>query len=724
MAPYALSAALVGQVWTIVWLGYGAWRAAGKLSGTNDMADRVIAAAILFSSACVCANVLLGSAGLLAPLPMFLVHGAIAAAGVSWGRKLESSALSWRAAAPAVPLSYLAVAAGALMVPHWARGLVYVPVAWDELSYHLFKPAVWLFDRELSRLTFPYPLNWLAYYPANAELIWTSLMGVARSDLLLHALNVPLLCVLALVFTQLSRICGASWQAGGSFALVLVTLPVVLGFAPTGYVEGVLNLSELAAVLFGLRWLRAEPSQRRSWALLCGLAAGLAVGTKYAALPVISTLAGMLLLSMLASGRGRHLLAGGVFAASGALSTGAYWYVRNALDTGNPFYPVPFAYLPHIDRWQNPWHGSSILDNFGKLLRSEHLTKAWFAHVPEPEYICGAGLGWFGVVLFALALVGAGSMLLSVVRPRAIDRASAAVVLATISVALMTYLRLPYWNQLGWISSQVRFLTPFVYVSVAAGLGELERRVGVRSICGLAALGVMSNAAQLNWEFPLLERSGSLVLLALLVVAGCVLVRARKVQAWWLPALAALVFACLPALVPWREQHRYELLRTRVEVHQSRHAPLVASAEYVARNFTGIKLAVVMQRYEFLSMFTGGAFDVRPIYVMAHAGPAEPNHYIDGDQRREWNREVWLQNLRASGATMLLIGNFDRHIVWSPEREWIESLGFRPRLFGEVRVYDLRSGDRGLPRVSWQDRPYIPPATTAVAGPDRGSPPR
>lgn len=685
-------AALVAQLSTIVWSIYAAWRFAGRLTARGDIADRVIAAAILFLSASVCVTELLGGLGLIAPLPMLLAHAALGAAGVVAAREVPRVSIPWRASLPASPLGYLVVGAGALVLPIALRGVVLVPVAWDELSYHLFKPAIWLFDRKLTRLEFPYPVSFLAYYPANAELVWTTLMGVDRNDLWLHALNPPLLCVLALIFVQLTRIAGTSREGSWAFAPAMLSLPVVLGFAATGYVEVVLNVSELAGILFALRWLNAEREHAQPWALLCGLACGLAAGTKYAALPVLAVLASVLSIALIARGRRHGVILEAAIAGCAALATGAYWYVRNALDTGNPFYPVPFLDLPYAEQLSQPWHGYSILDRFGELLVSGVLGDAWFMGTPLLVYVNGAGFGWFGCVLFAIALAGVVHMVGGVLRRQSVIPVSTASVLLSCTIAtLFTYLRLPYWKHIEWIITQVRFMTPFVYLGTAVGLRLVERRFGVRSLFKLAALGLVLNASQLDLHFPELEGLRSLGLLAGVLVAGVIALRMGKLQPRLIPFAAGLALVTILALVPWRERHRFELLRDNIEFHQSKHESYTRAAEYIADNFSQQKVAVSMDRFEFLSVFTGRAFDVRPIYVHTNTGPAAQTAYMDADSRHEWDCEVWRRNLRASGASALIVATIDRISPWPLESACIEAQGVPPLMLGGVQIYDLRS---------------------------------
>jgi hypothetical protein len=685
---------LIAQLWTIGWLLYAGWRVSGRLTHAGDAADRGIATAIVVLSACVVLNELLGSAGALTPRGIFFSHNALAAAGVVWGRSAARIAVPWHATAPASTLSYLTVATVVLVLPHAVRAIVHVPVAWDELNYHLLKPAVWLFDAQLSRLAFPFPLSWLAYYPANAELVWTTLVGVMRSDFLVHVLNVPLLLVLALLFVQFSRACGASSHASWAFALVMVTLPMVLGYVATAYVEIVLNVAELAAIWFALRWVRAESARASAEALLCGLASGLALGAKYAALPVIGTLAIALLGTLLTSERRRpRVLVEATIAACAALATGGFWFVRNAVETGNPFYPVPFLGLPHADNPKFPWNGFSILDNFMPLVSAGTLGSAWFRG-SHRYFVAGPGMGWFGVVLIAVALLGVGSMAVASVQPRRatvlLGRAGAFVLLVAMLVTLITYLRLPYWGNRGWIVSQVRFFTPFLFLSVAAGVHLIERRIDQRVLFRLAAIGLLSNAIQLDLRYPQLAKTSSTLIAIVSLLAGSALVRFGKSPARLLPIAAAVVLFSLPFVFRWREQHRFEMLASVVEHQSSMHVPLVASAEYLARTYSERKVAVTVKNFEFLSVYTGRGFDVRPIYVMTHAGAVNPSEYPDGDPRHGADRDVWLRNLKASGAAALVVVSA-RSATWPTEREWIATVGIPERRFGDVAVYDLGS---------------------------------
>lgn len=234
---------------------------------------------------------------------------------------------------------------------------------YDSTSYHLPMGAAWWKGSSLSAGTnvhLSYPAN-MESYPGNMELLlrWVLAIGTDR-----YAFLVAFLSAAASLYV-LYKICLATGQTRANAAIAAscaITCPLLPNLATTSYSDTVGTLCLLLAVFFAIEWLQSELRSTFSLAWI-GLALGLAVGTKYSMLPPALVIAlplayltfGACLEEQLPPQYGEPgrvrvnwgRLAGNalVFLVPG-LAGGAFWYLRNFLEQGNPFYPVAMMGLP------------------------------------------------------------------------------------------------------------------------------------------------------------------------------------------------------------------------------------------------------------------------------------------------------------------------------------------------------------------------------------------
>jgi hypothetical protein len=208
---------------------------------------------------------------------------------------------------------------------------------WDDLAYHAAIPAWWARAGALELV----PLTYQAYYPANAELLALWFVVPFSSDALANASVLAWMALVVLASAAIAR------------EQELAALPVALGlacfvFSPEiGFFAGTFCANDLAVAGLGTAMLAlAWPGSResaRGRAFLCGLAGGLALGTKVSVAPEVVLVWAWLGSARFGAGAGRTGL---VLFAAGALLGGGVWYARNLVLTGNPLYPAelgPFA---------------------------------------------------------------------------------------------------------------------------------------------------------------------------------------------------------------------------------------------------------------------------------------------------------------------------------------------------------------------------------------------
>ncbi|MEK7850936.1 MAG: glycosyltransferase family 39 protein, partial [Deltaproteobacteria bacterium] len=117
--------------------------------------------------------------------------------------------------------------------------------------------------------------------------------------------------------------------------LVFLSTPIAIKLSTIPYVDLALAFYSTGALLAFLVWKEGKDVK---WLLLSAASAGLAAGTKYNGLYVPLILAFMILY---ASKNDRPLRALLIFI-SISIAVASPWYIKNVIQTGNPFYPLFF----------------------------------------------------------------------------------------------------------------------------------------------------------------------------------------------------------------------------------------------------------------------------------------------------------------------------------------------------------------------------------------------
>jgi hypothetical protein len=232
-----------------------------------------------------------------------------------------------RIARPSLPMwgglliGSFALVALRLLLQVW----LFSPHLGDALSYHLPKIAEWIrasgFTREMGVHTH-------VTFPAGFELIETWWVVFLHHDALIELAGVEFLLLAAGGTYALARLVGLDERFSAFGALLYVLVPGLhLG------ATACINDTAVAALLVATAALIAGGASLPLIVSAMGL--GLGIKPTYGfALP------GLGLLCWFYRGGGHHFRAPAVIAAAAGLGTGAYWYVRNLVWFGNPFYPL------------------------------------------------------------------------------------------------------------------------------------------------------------------------------------------------------------------------------------------------------------------------------------------------------------------------------------------------------------------------------------------------
>lgn len=216
----------------------------------------------------------------------------------------------------------------------------------DSYAYHLPLAASWLRHGSLrtnveESVTF--------FFPSNTELLvrWILATGADRLAFLV-AFASAALCIFVLY-----KICLEMDQPRSMAALAALSAAscISLSFlASAVYVDSFVTLALLLALLFLLRSRKAGENDFANDVAL-GTAIGLAIGSKYSAIPAAVVIFALWFWTVLRRNArpyegcfrliqyravARHLVACGI----PMTLCCAYWYIRNAVEYGNPLFPV------------------------------------------------------------------------------------------------------------------------------------------------------------------------------------------------------------------------------------------------------------------------------------------------------------------------------------------------------------------------------------------------
>lgn len=320
-------------------IGAGAWamRALGREPSRD--AEGLTIAATLGTALLGTAALFLGGVGLLVPAVLKVVSAAAAAGGlVELSRWWRGRALG--ASPPQGPLvkgeRVLAALLIAACIARMAWFAWYPDLRIDAFMYHITVPRQWLLRGWAC--AFPYEMH------ASLHLLWDAWyaygLAIARDDFILPSLwhTAAAVGVGALLHGELRR-AGHPRLAAGA-ALGWLVAPEVLESSACAYVDNAVALYVVAGAV-----LLARAESRRD-AALAGLMLGAAIGAKATSAAFLMATLGAWVAARLVAGRRERTAVLALVAAAAALPFALPWVVRNALTTGNPFYP----FLPDLFR--------------------------------------------------------------------------------------------------------------------------------------------------------------------------------------------------------------------------------------------------------------------------------------------------------------------------------------------------------------------------------------
>jgi hypothetical protein len=323
-------------------LAVAAWRFARRWLAEAGFSETILAAGVLFFAETTVLGAILGFSGLIKPEFFALAAALPAFASLFLKIPQKQWNFSFRAFLrlpfPVLVLAGIAML-GLLFLTLWAV-VTHPPPGGDGYIYHLYFPASWLASGRIGYIPLPYGVQAASYYPLNTELFYLWLMLPLREDLLTNTAQIPALVLCALCVYAMARRLGAALPGAVAGAACVLLIPGFVQQAAVARVDMFFSLWFLVSIFFMINW--SETGQFAHLALAAA-SWGLFLGTKSLAVPYsVCIFVPFCLVLFSSKVAGRRFLS--VFVTFLLLiACGGFWYIRNGLVTGNPFYPLEFS---------------------------------------------------------------------------------------------------------------------------------------------------------------------------------------------------------------------------------------------------------------------------------------------------------------------------------------------------------------------------------------------
>jgi len=208
------------------------------------------------------------------------------------------------------------------------------PLSRDALIHHLAIPKLWLVNGGY------YEIPWakFSYYPMNIDLLYLIPLYF-KNDIVPKFIHCAFgIGIGVLVYLYLGKRLGRNWGLVGF--LIFFSTPVVVRLSTSAYVDLGMVFFITAGVMAWLTW-QNEGYNDLKWLILSAVFMGLAVGSKYNAL-IAWFFVNLMMVFYYSSDTKKGLQAikyGALFFVVTFL-VASPWFIKNALQTGNPLYPL------------------------------------------------------------------------------------------------------------------------------------------------------------------------------------------------------------------------------------------------------------------------------------------------------------------------------------------------------------------------------------------------
>jgi len=208
------------------------------------------------------------------------------------------------------------------------------PISRDALIHHLAIPNLWLKHGGF------YEIPWAdyAYYPMNIDLLFLVCLYF-KNDIAPKFIHMAFGTGIGLlVYIYLKKRMGHNWGLLG--AVIFITTPIVVWLSTSAYIDLGMTFFTTASIMTFIKWRDSE-YKKLNWFLISSFCMGMALGSKYNALIAWFILNLILMYSYVRdTHRQMATLQYGIMFFVVAVLVASPWYLKNYLQTGNPFYPL------------------------------------------------------------------------------------------------------------------------------------------------------------------------------------------------------------------------------------------------------------------------------------------------------------------------------------------------------------------------------------------------
>jgi hypothetical protein len=526
-------------------------------------------------------------------------------------------------------------------------------------------------------------------HPINCELLVAWAILPFHGDLFINLVNIPVMLMAGVAMYAAARLLKTPPAIAAWAPAIFCFSPPMWLLVTTQYADILGVATTLAGLLFLLRYIA---DWRPRDLLFAAAGFGLSMGTRYSGLPLAGLCVGGLVIVMIARRtlgmRSLALLGLGALVFS---ATGAYQYIRNWIEIGNPVYPVGLS-LGGTTIFQSSPHHAEVFRHFP----FDHQRAADWNHFTS---LFSSGQFSWGVIYLLIL----PSALLAAIRPE--KQRVEKWLLATIMIATIAAFYGPD-SGLGahirrlWPTSSMRLLGPGIAIAVCLSVVTFAKlRWPPHMVAVLPTLSVLASVWCGCFPQPLSFGEAAVVVAA--VVAACWLLSAqpneppvnhvrprRAVVACAVVVALFSVTAGVTLLEARREAARYHHYESSVDYHaiprefvpawQACDEPGRPHVVAVTRNRTGTpKLSMISTAMRWLLYpLLGSHLQNRVVYASIHELRDLPTRPFLGGFREDGDEGIWLKNLQRLQVDRLFMGEQTK-----PEEAWVTA---RPDVFTKI----------------------------------------
>lgn len=387
---------------------------------------------------------------------------------------------------------------GVLIIRQVVHILFQAPYVYDTLTYHLPKVADWIQQGRIVAMDTPVVRS---YWPANFELLQAWSCVFFHHDIIVEAPGLPFYLLAVGSVAVIARALGVSHSLASLTALAYATTPVLLQNAVTCKND----IAITAVFLYLLAHLidagyRGLLIHKRLAVLIC--CGGFAFGSKPT---IVFMMPGALLIAGWAIWRQRKSLSGAlkpdnwlsisnISLSFAGIYLAVFWYIRNFIKFGNPFYPVPsklFEATSKVAGQSGLQQGGFSWESMSASISSMLSMRIYDLGRWTPDVSNNSGWGWF---VFAC---GFPAFMLTMIRWKPFRLLGAGMVLSLL--VLFGFVATDPWN--------MRFVSwfPAVFAIAFAGVLMMAPCSSVRQpllvlACLCVALNVVGSLGSGYWN--------------------------------------------------------------------------------------------------------------------------------------------------------------------------------------------------------------------------------